>query len=168
GGATALLSAFEGKSDFKIRVHAPEEDTRDVLESLDSLLRIEQAERRADEDDYVAEKQRLLNIQKNRIRDIVQAAFEPLHAMIPNPIQAEVKRSKTAKTAAPERNQCTAPFPALRGQAVGATMRFKETDRSPQSGDRKVATAAPPSGQQPTKIADGPISLGGTVRNAAV
>nr|CEL72336.1 TPA: hypothetical protein BN1205_058120 [Toxoplasma gondii VEG] len=99
GGSTALLSAFEGKSDFKIRVHAPEEDTEDVLEALDSLLRIEQAERRADEDDYVSEKQRLLNIQKNRIRDIVQAAFEPIHAMIPNPVRAEVERSKLTRVA---------------------------------------------------------------------
>ncbi|PFH32603.1 hypothetical protein BESB_012150 [Besnoitia besnoiti] len=54
GGATALLSAFEGQSDFKIRIHAPEEDTEDVLESLELCA----------------------------CSDIVQAAFEPIHAMV--------------------------------------------------------------------------------------
>ncbi|KAF8819440.1 hypothetical protein IE077_001027, partial [Cardiosporidium cionae] len=58
----------------------------------DGLTKVEEAQRRADEQDYVNEKQLVLNIQKNRIRDIVHAAFEPLHAMLPNPIQTEVAK----------------------------------------------------------------------------
>eukprot|EP00386_Alphamonas_edax_P007069 GDKI01023223.1.p2 GENE.GDKI01023223.1~~GDKI01023223.1.p2 ORF type:complete len:210 (-),score=66.00 GDKI01023223.1:105-734(-) len=92
GLKTAIRNELLGKSDFQLNIHPPEEDTQDVLDALDSLLKIEESERRADEDDYVSEKKRLLNIQKNRIRDIVHAAFEPLHAALPNPIRTEVTR----------------------------------------------------------------------------
>ena len=38
------------------------------VSTTDALVKIEEAERRADEEDYAVEKQRLLNIQKNRVR----------------------------------------------------------------------------------------------------
>lgn len=36
--------------------------------SSDSLIKLEEAERRMDEEDYASEKQRMLNVHKNRIR----------------------------------------------------------------------------------------------------
>ncbi|XP_026190308.1 uncharacterized protein LOC113146611 [Cyclospora cayetanensis] len=82
GATTSLNAALTGSPDFQIRIHAPVEDTKDTLASLDSLLKLEEAERRMDEEDYAAEKQRMLNLHKNRIRDLVFAAFEPLHGMV--------------------------------------------------------------------------------------
>lgn len=41
--------------------------------NADSLVKLEEAERRLDEEDYAAEKQRLLNVHKNRIRRVFVA-----------------------------------------------------------------------------------------------
>lgn len=87
-GTRSKLSKFiEDDRDFRINIHAPVEDTQEVLESLDALMRIEEIARKVDEEDFVKDKQRLLKVHKKRIEDIVAAAFEPLHAYLPNPLQ---------------------------------------------------------------------------------
>lgn len=87
---------------------------------------------------------------------------------IPNPIQAEVKRSKAVVEGSLNTGLQTGLLSALRGQATTEAMRFKETDRSSDGGDRKVATATLAESQQTENRADGPITLSGTVIKAAV
>lgn len=82
-----LKKALEGDEDFRINIHAPIEDTQEVLESLDSVMRVEEIQRKADEEEFMNDKQRLLKVHKKRIEDIVAEAFEPLHAYLPNPLQ---------------------------------------------------------------------------------
>ncbi|SBT79621.1 secreted ookinete protein, putative [Plasmodium malariae] len=82
-----LKKMVEGDEDFKINIHAPVEDTQEVLESLDSLMRVEEIQRKTDEEEFMNDKQRLLKIHKKRIQDIVTSAFEPLQAFLPNPLQ---------------------------------------------------------------------------------
>lgn len=81
-----MQEAMLGQAAFKVRFHAPQTSTQSLLEGLDALLKITEAVRRADEQEYMAQKQRLLQIHKNRIREIVRAAFEPVHAAIPSPV----------------------------------------------------------------------------------
>ncbi|SBT77624.1 secreted ookinete protein, putative [Plasmodium ovale] len=82
-----LKKLIERDEDFKINIHAPVEDTQEVLESLDSLMRVEEIQKKVDEDEFMSDKQRLLKIHKKRIQDIVTSAFEPLQALLPNPLQ---------------------------------------------------------------------------------
>ncbi|KNC35959.1 hypothetical protein PFLG_01126 [Plasmodium falciparum RAJ116] len=78
---------LEGDEDFKINIHAPVEDTQEVLEALDSLMRVEEMNRKVDEEEFMNDKQKLLKVHKKRIQDIVTLAFEPLQALLPNPLQ---------------------------------------------------------------------------------
>ncbi|CAA9989021.1 secreted ookinete protein, putative [Plasmodium knowlesi strain H] len=82
-----LKKMIDRDEDFKINIHAPVEDTLEVLESLDSLMRVEEIQRKVDEEEFMGDKQRLLKVHKKRIQDIVTLAFEPLHAFLPNPLQ---------------------------------------------------------------------------------
>ncbi|CAG9477751.1 secreted ookinete protein, putative [Plasmodium vivax] len=82
-----LKKMIDRDEDFKINIHAPVEDTQEVLESLDSLMRVEEMQRKVDEEEFMSDKQRLLKVHKKRIQDIVASAFEPLHAFLPNPLQ---------------------------------------------------------------------------------
>ncbi|CRH00835.1 secreted ookinete protein, putative [Plasmodium relictum] len=82
-----LKKMIEGDEDFKINIHAPVEDTQETLEALDSLMRVEEIHRKAEEEEFMNDKQRLLKVHKKRIQDIVDSAFEPLHAFLPNPLQ---------------------------------------------------------------------------------
>ncbi|KAI4837199.1 secreted ookinete protein [Plasmodium brasilianum] len=63
-----LKKMVEGDEDFKINIHAPVEDTQEVLESLDSLMRVEEIQRKTDEEEFMNDKQRLLKIHKKRIQ----------------------------------------------------------------------------------------------------
>ena len=65
-------------SDYELNLHPPEEDTQDVLDSLDSVMALEEVKRKAEEDDFVAAKQKMLNAEKGRIQSIVASAFAPL------------------------------------------------------------------------------------------
>ena len=65
-------------SDYELNLHPPEEDTQDVLDSLDSVMALEEVKRKAEEDDFVAAKQKMLNAEKGRIHSIVASAFAPL------------------------------------------------------------------------------------------
>jgi hypothetical protein len=68
-------------SDYQLNLHPPEEDTQDVLDALDSTMALEEVKRKAEEVDYVAAKQQMLNAEKGQIRSIVAAAFAPLKGM---------------------------------------------------------------------------------------
>ncbi|VEV57416.1 secreted ookinete protein, putative [Plasmodium vinckei vinckei] len=86
-GRNKLKKITERDDDFKINIHAPVEDTEEVLESLDSLMRVEEIQRKVDEEEFMNTKQRLLKVHKKRIQDILSLAFEPLHDLLPNPLQ---------------------------------------------------------------------------------
>lgn len=66
---------------------------RYILALADSLLKIEAAVVKADDEEYNDELQRLLQSHRNRIRDVVQAAMLPLIASIPNPVRSAVIRA---------------------------------------------------------------------------
>ncbi|EUD68615.1 hypothetical protein C922_01014 [Plasmodium inui San Antonio 1] len=63
-----LKKMIDRDEDFKINIHAPVEDTQEVLESLDSLMRVEEIQRKVDEEECMGDKQRLLKVHKKRIQ----------------------------------------------------------------------------------------------------
>eukprot|EP00375_Theileria_parva_P001777 XP_764452.1 hypothetical protein [Theileria parva strain Muguga] len=60
----------------------PHEDPEETLASLDGVMMLENAQRRADNEEFTEAEQRLLKIHRNKIREIVSLAFEPIHAMV--------------------------------------------------------------------------------------
>ncbi|WBY58712.1 secreted ookinete protein [Plasmodium yoelii yoelii] len=50
-------------------------------------MRVEEIQRKVDEEEFMNTKQRLLKVHKKRIQDILASAFEPLHDFLPNPLQ---------------------------------------------------------------------------------
>ena len=68
GIAAALYGKTVAAAGYQLSLHPPEEDTQDVLEQLDSATALEQVKRKAEEDDYVAAKQKMLNAEKGRIQ----------------------------------------------------------------------------------------------------
>jgi hypothetical protein len=70
GITTALYGKMVAASDYQLNLHPPEEDMQDVLEELDSATALESVKRKAEEDDYVAAKQRMLNVERARIQYI--------------------------------------------------------------------------------------------------
>ncbi|CEM08063.1 unnamed protein product [Vitrella brassicaformis CCMP3155] len=126
-----------------INIHPPEEDTQDVLDSLDKLLRLEETERRADEEDYVSEKQRLLNLQKRqRVRDVVHAAYEPLLATIPNPISTRITRVMS-KYVFPQPKRSRLPALRFRQKQTKAAPTHQQPDGPVESTEAHMN--APPS-----------------------
>merc|ERR1711935_682110 len=88
GLAAGLFGNLVGMSDFQLNLHPPEEHAQDVQEALDALLKVERIKMASENDDFAMAKQRLLNDEKDRIRDMVHAAFEPLRAKLPGRMQA--------------------------------------------------------------------------------
>merc|ERR1719263_2401307 len=84
GLAAGLFGNLVGMSDFQLNLHPPEEHAQDVQEALDALLKVERVKIASENDDFAMAKQRLLNDEKDRIRDMVHAAFEPLRAKLPS------------------------------------------------------------------------------------
>lgn len=78
----AVMSGIQDSADFAIKIHPPVEKLEDTLKSLDGIMMVEDAERRASDEDFVDAEQRLLSIHKGKIREIVAAAMEPIHAML--------------------------------------------------------------------------------------
>eukprot|EP00388_Colpodella_angusta_P029040 GDKK01015221.1.p2 GENE.GDKK01015221.1~~GDKK01015221.1.p2 ORF type:complete len:132 (-),score=35.33 GDKK01015221.1:101-496(-) len=81
------------RGDFLINVHPPQEDDADIIESIDMLGRVEESIRRAEEEDFAVEKERLLNTLRDNLNNVVNVAFEPIQALIPNPIHTQVRRA---------------------------------------------------------------------------
>ena len=64
------------------------------VQALDAVLKVERVKIASENDDFAMAKQRLLNDEKDRIRDIVHAAFEPLRAKLPGRTEANMRTSK--------------------------------------------------------------------------
>ena len=63
------------------------------VEALDAVLKTERVKMASENDDFAMAKQRLLNDEKDRIRDMVHAAFEPLRAKLPRQVQATTNKA---------------------------------------------------------------------------
>jgi len=85
GIKAGLYGDIVAHSDFQMNLRPPEESTRDVEQSLDALLKLEESTATAEEAEATAAKQRMLNIEKAKIRDIVTNAFAPLFAATNRP-----------------------------------------------------------------------------------
>ena len=78
GIKAGLYGDVVGHSDFQLDLRPPPEATQDVTEALDAIMKLENVKRQAAEDDFAAEKQRMLRAEKLAIRDLVQSSFKPL------------------------------------------------------------------------------------------
>merc|ERR1712124_52712 len=94
GLAAGLFGNLVGMSDFQLNLHPPEEHAQDVQEALDAVLKVARVKMAAENDDFAMAKQRLLNDEKDRIRDMVRAAFEPLRAKLPDRMEVAMQGSK--------------------------------------------------------------------------
>ncbi|KAK1933287.1 hypothetical protein X943_003017 [Babesia divergens] len=81
GMRNSVMSGIQDSADFAIKIHPPVENLDDTLKSLDGIMMMEDAERRAANEDFVDAEQRLLAVHKGKIREIVAAAMEPIHAL---------------------------------------------------------------------------------------
>ena len=63
------------RPDYILNLQPPEENTHDVEASLDSIMKVEDEKRILSDTDFAAAKERLVNVAKQRIHDIVREAF---------------------------------------------------------------------------------------------
>jgi len=66
------------RSELQMNLRPPEETTNEVEASLRALLLFEETKARAAETDAAAAKERMLSIEKTKLRDIVDHVFSPL------------------------------------------------------------------------------------------
>ncbi|UVC54408.1 hypothetical protein MACJ_003951 [Theileria orientalis] len=64
-----VMSGIQDTADFAVNIHPPHEDLEETLKSLDGIMMLENAQRRADNEEFYEAEQRLLKIHKNKIRD---------------------------------------------------------------------------------------------------
>ncbi|BAM41733.1 conserved hypothetical protein [Theileria orientalis strain Shintoku] len=86
-----VMSGIQDTADFAVNIHPPHEDLEETLKSLDGIMMLENAQRRADNEEFYEAEQRLLKIHKNKIREIVSSAFEPIHSMFPSRMEAFIR-----------------------------------------------------------------------------
>lgn len=72
-GALGRRSASTG--DFEVLVHPPEETTDEIRESLDALMKAENSKVSAAQAEFAKEKQELVNLEKQELRDIVRPSL---------------------------------------------------------------------------------------------
>ena len=74
----ANAGSYEGAiahPEYTLNLQPPEEDTHDVEASLDALMKAEDVKRILSDTEFATAKQRLIDVEKQRIRDIVSEAF---------------------------------------------------------------------------------------------
>ena len=76
-----------------IQLNPPEQNTKDIIDALKDLERIEMELNQGINEDFEYEKSKLIEIQKTRIHDIVHGSFISLQALIPNPIKSEIRQT---------------------------------------------------------------------------
>ncbi|EAN32169.2 hypothetical protein TpMuguga_04g00815 [Theileria parva strain Muguga] len=87
----SVMSGIQDLADFAVNIHPPHEDPEETLASLDGVMMLENAQRRADNEEFTEAEQRLLKIHRNKIREIVSLAFEPIHAMFPSRMESFIR-----------------------------------------------------------------------------
>jgi hypothetical protein len=78
---------------LNIQLNPPEQNTKDIIDALKDLERIEMELNQGINEDFEYEKSKLIEIQKARIHDIVHGSFISLQALIPNPIKSEIRQT---------------------------------------------------------------------------
>merc|ERR1711862_741222 len=78
GIKAGLYGDIVGHSDFQLNLRPPEENKHDTEKALDAIMKLEEDELRAMEDEFVLAKQRMLNTEKMKISDIISVGFAPL------------------------------------------------------------------------------------------
>ena len=76
GANAGLYGDVVAHSDYTLNLQQPEESTHDVEVSLDTVMKAEDEKRILSDTDFAAAKQRLINVEKQQIHDIVREAFE--------------------------------------------------------------------------------------------
>ena len=76
GAKAGLYGDVVAHSDYTLKLQPPEESTHDVEASLDAIMKVEDEKRILSDTEFAAAKQRLLNVGKQQIHDIIREAFE--------------------------------------------------------------------------------------------
>ena len=76
GVNAGLYGDVVSHSDYTLNLQPPEERTHDVEVSMGAIMKAEDEKRILSDTDLAAAKQRLINVEKQRIHDIVREAFE--------------------------------------------------------------------------------------------
>ena len=76
GAKAGLYGDVVAHSDYTLKLQPPEESTHDVEASLDAIMKVEDEKRILSDTEFAAAKQRLLNLEKQQIHDIIREAFE--------------------------------------------------------------------------------------------
>ena len=75
-GAFSYSAPSGANGGYTLNLQPPEENTRDVVSSLDAIMVAETEKRTLSDAEFSAAKQRLIDIEKQRIHDIIAEAFE--------------------------------------------------------------------------------------------
>ena len=76
GANAGLYGDVVSHSDYTLNLQPPEESTHDVEASLDAIMKAEDEKRILSDTEFAAAKQRLINVEKQRIQDIIREAFK--------------------------------------------------------------------------------------------
>ena len=76
GTNDGLYGGVVASSQYTLNLQPPEENTHDVEASLDAMMKAENEKSILSDTEFAAAKQRLINVEKQRIQDIVREAFE--------------------------------------------------------------------------------------------
>ena len=86
-----MQKVMMGDAIFKFRMHAPQEDTDDILKQMDGLKRIIDSEMLANADDYANQKQRILEDHEAGIDMVIRSGTDILLGSVPNSITSAVQ-----------------------------------------------------------------------------
>mmetsp|Transcript_19806 Transcript_19806/g.20625 ORF Transcript_19806/g.20625 Transcript_19806/m.20625 type:complete len:216 (-) Transcript_19806:28-675(-) len=78
---------------LKVNLNPPEENTKDTINALKDIGKLEDDLRIGANEDFDDEKKKMIEIQKTRIHDIVHGAFLGLNSLIPNPIKSSIRKA---------------------------------------------------------------------------
>ena len=76
GVNAGLYGDVVSHSDYTLNLQPPEESTHDVKASLDAIMKAEDEKRILSDTEFAAAKQRLINVEKQRVQDIIREAIE--------------------------------------------------------------------------------------------
>jgi len=81
-GPEGLYGNIGGQSDVELNLAPPETGLHDTQEALDTMLKAEEAKHESSADLVAAAKQRMLNVEKSVLRELVRSAILPLSGRI--------------------------------------------------------------------------------------
>jgi hypothetical protein len=74
--ASGVRSGNAERSDQTLHLQPPENTAHDIEASLAAIVKAEHAKRQLSDSEFEAAKQRMINVEKQRIHDIVRNAFQ--------------------------------------------------------------------------------------------